>query len=147
MMLADARLIAPAAREPLPQLPKKVPRYEPCAGCCCSDQDRSSSRLPLRWPSSGLWIDVPPALSGSAISSTYVALLLGLRQYPRRGLTGAAEVFLPPWTDPLVGGFSSVWPKASLSPNHTGRLSGEAGALHGGGSRSEFGIQVSYPAR
>ena len=33
------------------------------------DQERFlvGSRLPLRWPFSGLWIDVPPALSGSAM--------------------------------------------------------------------------------
>lgn len=47
-----------------------------------------SSRLPLRWPFSGLWIDVPPALSGSATALTFGALLPGLRQCPGRGLTG-----------------------------------------------------------
>ena len=47
----------------------KVPQHGALRGVLLLDQERFlvGSRLPLRWPFSGLWIDVPPALSGSAM--------------------------------------------------------------------------------
>lgn len=48
----------------------KVPQHGALRGVLLLNQEQLlvSSRLPLRWPFSGLWIDVPPALSGSAMS-------------------------------------------------------------------------------
>lgn len=48
----------------------KVPQHGALRGVFLLNLEQFlvSSRLPLRWPFSGLWIDVPPALSGSAMS-------------------------------------------------------------------------------
>jgi len=70
---------------------------------------------------------------------TFGALLLGSRQSPRRGQTGQRWVSLPPWTDPLVGGFYSARPKASLSPSAYREVMGEGWrALHCGQCHAEF---------
>lgn len=64
----------------------------------------------------------PAALSGR--SSQVFGRVLGAVKLELLGLS------LPPWTDPLVGGSYSAWPKASSSPStHREVTRGEAGGF------------------
>ena len=66
----------------------------------------------------------PAALSGR--SSQVFGRVLGAVKLELLGLS------LPPWTDPLVGGCYSAWPKASSSPSACREaIRGEAGGFTG----------------
>jgi len=69
------RTTSPAVREPLPQRPKKVPRYSSVTG------GKLVSRPRWCWPFSVLSIDVPPRLLGSATVLAFGALLLLMRGF------------------------------------------------------------------
>ena len=81
MMMADAVWFSPAVREPLPQLPKKVPWYS-------SDTGGISLPPSLVLAVFGVRLTDPPALSRSATALAFGAHLPAIVRVTGRGQTG-----------------------------------------------------------